>query len=131
LKRKANFFFFSLKAHLAELFTNFLALMGYWVSIWIAILLEEHLIFRKWRGLGWNWDAWDDPRKLPVGLAALVAFLVGWAGSILSMAQVWYIGPIASLVGAYGGDMGVFLGFAFAGMVFPGLRWLELRRHGR
>lgn len=93
------------RAHLAEIFTNFLALMGYWVSIWIAILLEEHIIFRKWRGLGWNWDAWDDHRKLPVGLAALVAFLVGWAGSILSMAQVWYIGPIAAQVGEYGGDM--------------------------
>ena len=119
------------RAHLAEIFTNFLALMGYWVSIWIAILLEEHLIFRKWRGLGWNWDAWDDHRKLPVGLAALVAFLVGWAGSILSMAQVWYIGPIAAQVGEYGGDMGNYVGFAWAGLVFPGLRWLELRHYGR
>jgi len=119
------------RAHLAEIFTNFLALMGYWVSIWIAILLEEHLIFRKWRGLGWNWDAWDDHRKLPVGLAALVAFLVGWAGSILSMAQVWYIGPIAAQVGEYGGDMGNYVGFAWAGIVFPGLRWLELRHYGR
>jgi NCS1 nucleoside transporter family len=119
------------RAHLAEIFTNFLALMGYWVSIWIAILLEEHLIFRKWRGLGWNWDAWDDHRKLPVGLAALAAFLVGWAGSILSMAQVWYIGPFAAQVGEYGGDMGNYVGFAWAGIVFPGLRWLELRHYGR
>ena len=119
------------RAHLAEIFTNFLALMGYWVSIWIAILLEEHLIFRKWRGLGWNWDAWDDHRKLPVGLAALVAFLVGWAGSILSMAQVWYIGPFAAQVGEYGGDMGNYVGFSWAGIVFPGLRWLELRHYGR
>jgi NCS1 nucleoside transporter family len=119
------------RAHLAEIFTNFLALMGYWVSIWIAILLEEHIIFRKWRGLGYNWDAWDDHRKLPVGLAALVAFLVGWVGSILSMAQVWYIGPIAAQVGEYGGDMGNYVGFAWAGLVFPGLRWLELRHYGR
>lgn len=119
------------RSNLAEIFTNFLALMGYWVSIWIAILLEEHLIFRKWRGLGWNWDAWDDHRKLPVGLAALVAFLVGWAGSILSMAQVWYIGPIAAQVGEYGGDMGNYVGFAWAGIVYPGLRWLEVRHYGR
>jgi purine-cytosine permease-like protein len=119
------------RANLAEIFTNFLALMGYWVSIWVAIILEEHLIFRKWRGLGWNWDAWHDHRKLPVGLAALVAFLVGWVGSILSMAQVWYIGPIAARVGEYGGDMGNYVGFAWAGIVFPGLRWLELRHYGR
>ena len=77
------------REHLAEIFTNFLALMGYWVSIWIAIVLEEHLIFRKWRGIGWNWEAWNDRDKLPVGIAALIAFLVGWVGAILSMAQLW------------------------------------------
>lgn len=119
------------RANLAEIFTNFLALMGYWVSIWIAIVLEEHLIFRSWRGLGWNWDAWDDHRKLPVGLAALAAFLVGWAGAIICMAQVWYIGPLAALVGEHGGDMGNFVGFAWALIVFPPLRWLEIRRFGR
>ncbi|KAK3109757.1 Vitamin B6 transporter [Teratosphaeriaceae sp. CCFEE 6253] len=119
------------RAHLAEIFTNFLALMGYWVSIWVAIVLEEHLIFRTWRGVGWNWEAWNDRRKLPVGLAALVAFLVGWAGAILCMAQVWYIGPLAALVGEYGGDMGNYIGFTWAGLVYPPLRWLELRRFGR
>ncbi|KAH9845689.1 putative purine-cytosine permease (2A39) family protein [Teratosphaeria destructans] len=94
------------REHLAAIFTNFLALMGYWVSIWIAIVLEEHLIFRRWRKLGWNWAAWDDRSNLPVGVAALVAFLIGWAGAILCMAQVWYIGPLARLVGEYGGDVG-------------------------
>ncbi|KAK0255508.1 Vitamin B6 transporter [Friedmanniomyces endolithicus] len=119
------------REHLAAIFTNFLALMGYWVSIWIAIVLEEHLIFRKWRQVGWNWDAWNDRRKLPVGIAALVAFLVGWAGAILCMAQVWYIGPLAALVGEYGGDMGNYVGFTWAGLVYPPLRWLELRKFGR
>jgi purine-cytosine permease-like protein len=76
------------RQHLAEIFTNFLALMGYWVSIWIAIVLEEHLIFKVWRQNGWHWDAWNDPRKLPLGFAALTAFLLGWAGAILCMAQV-------------------------------------------
>jgi len=93
------------REHLAEIFTNFLALMGYWVSIWVAIVLEEHLIFRLWRGMGWDWEAWNDRSKLPLGAAALVAFLVGWAGAILCMAQVWYIGPLAGLIGQYGGDV--------------------------
>lgn len=93
------------RQNLAAIFTNFLALMGYWVAIWIAISLEEHLVFRTWRKMGWNWDAWDDRSKLPVGVAALVAFLVGWAGAILCMAQVWYIGPISGLVGEYGADV--------------------------
>jgi NCS1 nucleoside transporter family len=65
---------------LAAIFTNFLALMGYWVSIWIAISLEEHFIFRMWRGLGFDWSVWNDKSKQPIGIAALVAFLIGWAG---------------------------------------------------
>jgi NCS1 nucleoside transporter family len=95
--------------HLAEIFTNFLALMGYFVSIFIAICLEEEYLFR-WRrrgegDKGFHWDVWNQKEKLPIGLAALIAFLVGWAGAILCMAQVWYIGPIAKLVGDYGGDV--------------------------
>lgn len=84
--------------HLAEIFTNFLALMGYWVSIWIAIMLEEHYIFRRTHGF--DWSKWNQQKYLPIGLAALVAFLVGWVGAILSMAQVWYIGPFAAVSSA-------------------------------
>ncbi|KAF2138366.1 uncharacterized protein K452DRAFT_92629 [Aplosporella prunicola CBS 121167] len=134
------------REHLAEIFTNFLALMGYWVCIWIAITLEEHFLFRS-RGRahakkkgeegastsprGYDWAAWQDRAALPLGIAALVAFLVGWAGAILSMAQVWYVGPIAATVGEYGADMGNYVGFAWAALVFPPLRWWELKRFGR
>lgn len=93
------------REHLAEIFTNFLSLMGYWVSIWIAIVLEEHLIFRKWMGRGWDWEIWNDRTRLPLGVAAFVAFLVGWVGAILCMAQVWYVGPLAALISPYGGDV--------------------------
>lgn len=131
--------------NLAAIFTNFLALMGYWVSIWVAITLEEQFLFRRRRG--YDWEAWDDRTKLPIGAAALVAFLVGWVGAVLSMAQVWYIGPIARQVGDYGADvslsqyssstdtngtkMGNYVGFAWAALVFPALRYLELRKFGR
>jgi purine-cytosine permease-like protein len=100
------------REHLAEIFTNFLALMGYFVCIFIAISLEEHLLFRSFgkRKLegdrGFVWGNWNQKDKLPLGIAALVAFLVGWVGAILCMAQVWYIGPIAKLVGDYGADVG-------------------------
>lgn len=93
------------RQYLAEIFTNFLALMGYWVSIWIAITLEEHLIFRKLGKRGWDWTAWNERSRLPLGVAALIAFLIGWAGAILSMDQVWYVGPIARLVGENGADV--------------------------
>ena len=116
--------------HLAVIFTNFLALMGYWVAIWVAIILEEYLIFRR-SAKAYNWAAWDDREKLPLGIAALVAFLVGYGGSVISMAQVWYIGPIARLIGEYGGDAGNYVGFSSAALVYPPLRWLELKKFGR
>ncbi|RHZ68113.1 purine-cytosine permease family protein [Aspergillus thermomutatus] len=113
------------RSHLSEIFTNFLALMGYWVAIWIAIILEERFIFRL--RSGYNWYAWNDPSKLPVGIAAFIAFLVGWAGAVLCMAQFWYIGPLAKLVGEYGADMGNYVGFTWAAVVYPPLRYIELR----
>ncbi|KAI4639582.1 hypothetical protein J4E93_008933 [Alternaria ventricosa] len=117
------------RAHLAEIFTNFLALMGYWVSVWIAITLEEHLIFR--RKTGFNWQVWNQKKKLPLGIAAFTSFVIGWIGAIMCMAQVWYIGPIAKQVGTYGADMGNYVGFAWAAVVYPPLRVWELKCFGR
>ncbi|KAL9608571.1 MAG: hypothetical protein Q9167_006604 [Letrouitia subvulpina] len=102
--------------HLAEIFTNFLSLMGYWCAIYIAITIEEQVFFRtafgfrgrrEWRGWGkgYDWSMWNQKEELPRGLAAMAAFLVGWAGAILCMAQVWYRGPIADRVGEYGADL--------------------------
>ena len=116
---------------LSDIFTNFLALMGYWVAIWVAILAEEYLIFRRANHNNYDWEDWNDRTRLPLGIAALLSFLVGWAGAILCMAQVWYIGPIAKLVGDYGADMGNYVGFAFAALLYPPLRWYEKRRVGR
>ncbi|SMR43477.1 unnamed protein product [Zymoseptoria tritici ST99CH_3D1] len=119
------------REHLAEIFSNFLALMGYWVSIWIAIVVEEHILFRKLGGKGWKWEDWNDRTKLPIGIAAGVAFLVGWVGAIMGMSQVWYVGPLAKLVSEQGADIGNYVGFSWALVVYPPLRWVELRWIGR
>ncbi|KJX96475.1 nucleoside transporter like protein [Zymoseptoria brevis] len=119
------------REHLAEIFSNFLALMGYWVSIWIAIVVEEHILFRKLGRKGWKWEDWNDRTKLPIGIAAGVAFLVGWVGAILGMSQVWYVGPLAKLVSEQGADIGNYVGFSWALVVYPPLRWVELRWIGR
>lgn len=111
--------------HLFLIFQNFSALMGYWLVIFVTIVLEEHTIFRRRRGF--NWAAYEDKAELPVGIAALFSFLVGWAGPILGMYQVWWTGPIARQVGDTGGDLGIWLGIAFTAMVFPPLRYLELK----
>lgn len=94
-------------------------------------MFEEHLFFHIARGVPFDWTAWEDPRKLPVGVAALVSFLIGWAGAIVGMYQVWYTGPVAAKVGEYGADIGSWLAIAFTGLTFPPLRVLELKYIGR
>lgn len=117
--------------NLSEIFTNFLALMGYWVVLWIVITLEEQFIFRRRKNPTFVWSDWNNPEKLPIGLAALAAFCIGWVGAVLCMAQVYFIGPIAKMVGEYGADMGNYVGFAWAGLVYPPLRYWELQKFGR
>lgn len=132
---------------LFAIFEDFLSIMGYWVTIFLVIVIEEDLIFRQDRG--YDWTAWADRSRLPIGLAALTAFLIGWVGAIVSMDQTWvstpfsmlslpylltslqFVGPIAKLIGEYGGDLGIWVGSGFALLVFPPLRWIELKKIGR
>lgn len=114
---------------LFTIFSNFLALMGYWTLIWVTLTLVEEVLFRRRRG-GYDWTAWNDPKRLPIGLAALAAFLVGWVGAVLGMWQTYFTGPLAKLVGE-GIDMGMPVGTAWAVIVFIPLRWLELKYVGR
>lgn len=79
-------------------------------------------------GLGYDWDAWSDPKRLPLGLAATTSFILGWVGAILCMSQVWWTGPVGRAVK---GDIGVPVAVGVAGLAYPGLRWLELKYVGR
>src|SRR3569833_1287387 len=108
-------------------FQNVLALMGYWIEFMVFIVLQEHLIFR--RKLGFDWTRWEDKSYLPIGIAAFVAFILGWVGAVLGMYQVWVIGPLAQLAG--GSDIGVWVGCGFALISYTPLRWLELKLLGR
>jgi len=117
--------------HLFNIFEDFLPIMSYWVCPWVTIVLEEHLLFHVLKGVPFDWTAWEDRKRLPIGLAALFAWLVGWAGAIIGMEQVWYQGPVALKIGGYGGDIGAWMSIAFAGAVFPPLRYLEPRKVGR
>ncbi|CAK7238134.1 Vitamin B6 transporter [Sporothrix eucalyptigena] len=116
------------RAQLLSIFLNFLSLIGYWVIIWVAIVLEDEFIFR--RRTGFDWARSTDRSYLPVGLAAFVSFLVGWAGAIPSMYQTYYTGPIAKLVGN-GADLGLPVAMSWTSLVYPPLRVLELKFIGR
>jgi purine-cytosine permease-like protein len=103
--------------------SNFLGLIGYWASAFIAVVLEEHFIFRKGDAAFYNLADWNTPSKLPSGVAAIGAAMCGIGIAIPSMAQVWYTGPIAETTG----DIGFELAFVVTMVVYPPLRLLEIR----
>lgn len=117
--------------HLFNIFEDFLPLMSYWVCPWLTIVFEEHIFFHTLRGVPFDWSAWEDKKRLPVGVAALLSFFIGWAGAIVGMDQVWYQGPVGSKIGGYGGDIGAWLAIAFTCVAYPPLRYLELKKFGR
>ncbi|KAI1328908.1 purine-cytosine permease [Xylariaceae sp. FL0255] len=118
-------------SHFAEALNYFLDFIGYWLGIYSAIGLTEHFVYR--RGFdGYKPEDYVYPDRLPPGLAATGAFLVGVAGAVLGLSQVWFIGPIAKLAGTtYGGDVGFELAFGFAAVTYAVLRYFERRHFGR
>ena len=118
------------KNHLSTIVSNFVSLLGYWTISFTLILLIEDKYFRRHEG--YNLEAWDQPSKLPLGFAAVLALLSGYlAGGVPGMAQVWYIGPIAEKFGPYGGDVGIYMSAAITLLVYPPLRWFERKKFGR
>ena len=116
--------------HLSTIVSNFVSLLGYWTISFTIILAIEDKIFR--RHTGYNLTVWDEPSKLPLGAAAVLALLTGYlAGGVTGMAQTWYIGPIAKKFGEFGGDVGIYLSGAFTLIVYPIARMLEMNYTGR
>ncbi|ORY60268.1 permease for cytosine/purines, uracil, thiamine, allantoin-domain-containing protein [Pseudomassariella vexata] len=109
------------------IFSNFLALMGYWAEFMVIIVIMERGIFR--RNVQYDWAKWQDKAYMPIGIAALVSFLLGWLGAVLGMYQTWFVGPLAAAANV--SDVGVWIGCAFVLVSFPPLRYCELRKFGR
>ncbi|CAG7917611.1 unnamed protein product [Penicillium olsonii] len=119
-------------SHFETILENFMNLIAYWLAIYSGIAISDHFVFR--RGFaGYCADDYDKPHKLPMGIAASVAFCFGVAGVVVGMSQTWWTGPIARHAGdpAVGGDVGFELGFAFASTTYCILRPIEKRYIGR
>ena len=118
------------REHLSTIVSNFVSLLGYWTISFTSILLIEDQFFR--RREGYNLHVWNTPNKLPCGFAAILALLVGYcAGGVTGMSQTWYIGPIAKMFSAYGGDVGVYLSGALTVLVYFPARYFEKKKFGR
>ncbi|KAJ7207777.1 hypothetical protein B0H12DRAFT_1158715 [Mycena haematopus] len=95
---------------------DFMNVLGYWLAIFVVVVLEEHFIFRKGDWARYEAaETWNKAGRTPVG--------------------VWYIGKIGALVGGsanpFGGDIGFELAGTFAGIVYIPARYLELKYIGR
>lgn len=119
-------------SHFETVLENFMLFIGYWLAIYEGISLSDHFVFK--RGMrGYVAEQYDDPTKLPPGIAAVFAFCVGICGMVLGMSQVWFVGPIALHAGEapYGGDVGFELAFAFAAVTYLCVRPIEMKFFGR
>lgn len=78
------------REHFSSILSNFLAILGYWTAFFVVVVAEEHFIFRRKGGLlgGYDLDAYDDFRKLPLGFAGVFAACCGVAGAVVGMAEV-------------------------------------------
>ncbi|KAI1798002.1 purine-cytosine permease [Ganoderma leucocontextum] len=114
--------------HFYATFVDILNVIGYWSTIFAAIVIVEHLVFRKNDWGRYDLSQWCKPRELPLGLAAIFAFLCAAGIIVPCMSQAWYVGPIAS---AGTGDIGVIVGFTVAAICYPVYRAVERTLSGR
>lgn len=113
-------------ANFSHTLNNFLLLVAYWLGPFAIILITEHFVFRRGK---YNVDDWNNPSRLPLGWAAIVAMCLGIVGVVLGADQSYFQGFIARLVNPpYGIDIGFELGVVFAFITYLILRPIELRQ---
>ncbi|KAG5791496.1 hypothetical protein H9Q69_009437 [Fusarium xylarioides] len=110
---------------------DFLSLLGYWCTSYFVILFEEHTIFRKRNFDNYDLEGWNTRERLPHGIAASVAFLLGVVAWCMGMVETWFTGPLGKLIGTYGGDVANELTFVVTAVVYPVARYLELKYFGK
>lgn len=148
------------REHFSTILGNFLPMLSYWITIYITLLLQENYLFRRRKNVrilhpnefngvddhdasdivdapvgSWlytyNWNNWNQPHLITMGIAAAVAFACGAVGAAMGMNQVYYKGPLAKKIGDYGGEIGMWLAGGFAAIVYPIVRYYELKKFGR
>ncbi|CAF0757942.1 unnamed protein product [Adineta steineri] len=109
---------------------SLLSLTSYWSVVFVVIVVEEHLLFRRYSFKNYNFDIWNNRKSLSIGIAAILSGLIGAVGIALGMTQTWFTGPIAKAIagdsGEQGADVGLELGFVFTAVSFPLFRSIEL-----
>ncbi|KAG2135332.1 permease for cytosine/purines, uracil, thiamine, allantoin-domain-containing protein [Suillus clintonianus] len=107
-------------------FVEILDIVGYWSSAFAAIILTEHVLFRR---ASFSEDqypitTWASYNLLPSGIPAVVAFVCACGALIPFMSQAWYVGPVAR---QGSGDLGVFVAFVVGAIAYALARGFENR----
>ncbi len=108
---------------------GFLLLIAYWLGAWNAVVLLEHFVFRKGK---YPVEDYENSSKLPVGIAAVVAMVVGIVVAFLGVNQAstfGYEGIISKQIGD--ADIGFPLAIIVAGIIYLVLRRWELSQYKR
>ncbi|KAF2876005.1 purine-cytosine permease [Massariosphaeria phaeospora] len=118
--------------HFEVVLENFMNFIGYWLAIYEGVALSDHFLYKR-SMRAYNPAHYDQPEKLPPGIAAVFAFCCGIAGMVVGMSQVWFIGPVAKHAGElpFGGDVAFELGFSCAFGSYAVARYFELKYFGR
>lgn len=117
--------------HFESVMENFMNLIGYYLSIYLAMSFSQHFIWNKGRWSAYDYMSYMDKNAYPVGLAGIFGFCCGAAGVVLGMNQQWYSGVIGRRIGERGGDIGFELAATFAFIGFNLMRPIEIRYLGR
>jgi purine-cytosine permease-like protein len=91
-------------------------------------VLIEHFFFRKNNFFAYVISDWDQPHRLPLGIAASVSFIGSFGIILPTMHQAFYTGPIAR---EGTGDIGMLTGFFSAGVMYLLLRTYEKKFSGK
>ncbi|KAI5474253.1 Purine-cytosine permease, partial [Pseudohyphozyma bogoriensis] len=110
-----------------ESLENFIGIIAYWSSSYVAIVLLEHVYFRSSDPATYIREYFDQPRLLPTGVAAIAAGVGSFGLVIPCMSQIWYTGPIA----VHTGDIGFEVAFVVTALLYIPFRTLEIKWLGR
>jgi NCS1 nucleoside transporter family len=114
---------FAISANFNINLQGFLLLIAYWLGAWCSIVIIEHLI----RKGNYPIEDYETARRLPVGIAALSALIVGLGLAAFGVNQASTInfeGPLAHALAD--ADIGFPLAIILAGLIYYPLRRWEL-----
>ncbi|KAG1832307.1 cytosine-purine permease [Suillus subalutaceus] len=105
-------------------FVDILNIDGYWTSAFSAIILTEHMLFRRalFSEDQYPITTWASYAFLPSGIPAVAAFVCACGAIVPFMSQAWYVGPVAR---QGSGDVGVFVGFVVGAITYALARSFE------